>query len=99
MLLTHLLNRFECKHKESLSWFTVSRPISITQGNCNMRIRNKSFEICKYQNFINKIPQGHCIHGEIKSLLHSENVCQNPVLQILPSHLLSENINIQTYKL
>jgi hypothetical protein len=98
-LLTQLLSCFECKHKENLSRFRGPCPISITQGNYNMRIRNKSFEICEYQNFINKILKEYCIHREIKSLLHSENVCQNSVLQILSSHLLSKNINIQTYKL
>jgi hypothetical protein len=93
-LLKQLLCCFESKHKENLSRFKGSCPISITQGSYNVRIRNKSFEICKYQNFINKIPQEHCIQEKIKSLLLSEDVCQNPVLQILSYHLLSKNINI-----
>jgi len=45
-----------------------------------------------------RVTDQNCIHEEVKSRLHSGNVCRHSGQNLLPSRLLSKNLKIEIYR-
>jgi hypothetical protein len=67
-----------------------------TRPNSKVNVGNKSFETMQqFKYFETTLTKQNCIHEEIKSRLKSGNACYHSVLNLLPSDLLYENVNIK----
>jgi hypothetical protein len=64
-----------------------------------INIANRSFEgVAKFRYLGTKLTDQNCMQEEIKSRLHSGNVCYHSVQSPLYSRLLSRNVKVKTYK-
>ena len=67
--------------------------------NGNIQTGNKSLETVEQFNYLETIiTNRYSIHEEIKSRLKSGNACCHSVQNLLPSSLLSKNIQIKIYR-
>jgi hypothetical protein len=68
-----------------------------TGQNRYMKVANIPFEIvAKFKYLGSNLTKQNRIHGEIKSLVNSGNVCQPAIQNVLSFRQLSKNLNIKT---
>jgi hypothetical protein len=65
----------------------------------SIKITNRSFEdVAKFKYLGTILTDQNHMHEEIKSRLNSGNACYHSVQSLLPSRLLSRNLNVKIYK-
>jgi hypothetical protein len=83
---------------EKTKYKVMSRHQNAEQ-NYDLMTANKYTEnVAKFQYLGMIVTHQICIHGEIKRILNSGNVCYRSVQSLLSSRLLSKNLQIKMYE-